>query len=182
MFKKLFFTFTILFFFQVNAQFIKKKSIDFSFGYALSTPVEKFDLTDTGFYLQSEYVLSFAKWFDIRPYIGLILIKPDNDQQNAFNYKSITNTFLVGGKTRIKAPIPWVAPYIEFGVGTSIGSFETVTPNTNINNKSVFLHIPFSIGLELSKKHNFNIAFNFYFHNNVEQFSRATVIGFSFSL
>lgn len=44
------------------------------------------------------------------------------------------------------------------------------------------LHIPFSIGLELGKKHNFGIAFTYYFHISVEQFAGAAAIGLSIPL
>jgi hypothetical protein len=44
-----------------------------------------------------------------------------------------SNAFLFCGKTQIKEPTPWVAPYFEIGIGASIGAFETVTPFMNIN-------------------------------------------------
>ena len=167
---------------QVKAQLIKEKSIDALMGYGLSAPYDDVDITSSGFYVQGEYVLTLAKWIDIRPYAGLILTKTDDNKQNAPEYKSTANAFLIGGITRIKAPIPWVAPYIEFGIGASIGSFETVTPFRNIDESGLFMHIPFSIGLELGPKHNFDIAFTDYFHNSVEQFAGAAAFGISFPL
>lgn len=167
---------------QVKAQLIKEKSIDVSIGYGLSAPYDDVDITGSGFYLQGEYVLGLVKWIDIRPYAGLILTKTDDNEQNASEYESTANAFLIGVKTRITAPIPWIAPYIEFGIGASIGSFETVTPYTNIDNRGLIMHIPFSIGLELGPKHNFDIAFTYYFHNSVEQFAGAAAIGISIPL
>lgn len=163
-----------------KAQFIKEKSIDVSIGYGLSAPYDNVDVIGSGFYLQGEYVLHLAKWIDIRPYAGLILTKSDadDDQQN----KSTANAFLIGGKTRINAPIPWIAPYLEIGVGASVGAFETVTPFTNIDDSGLFFHIPFSLGLKLGPKHNFDIAFTYYFHNSVEQFAGAVAIGVSIPL
>ena len=180
--KKLVIIFTILAFTQVNAQLIKEKSIDASIGYGISAPYDDVDITGTGFYLQGEYVLTLSKWIDIRPYAGLILTKADNNDQIAPEYKSTANAFLIGGKTRITAPIPWVAPYLEFGIGASIGSFETVTPVTNINDSGIIMHIPFSIGLELGRKHNFDVAFTYYFHDSVDQFAGAAAIGISIPL
>ena len=171
---------TILASIQVKAQLIKEKSIDVSIGYGLSAPYDDVDITGSGFYLQGEYVLTFTKWFDLRPYAGLILIK--SSKQNTQEYRSIANAFLIGGKTRITAPIPWVAPYVELGIGASVGSFETVTPFTNIRDSGLLIHIPFSIGLELGPKHNFDIAFTYYFHNSVEQFAGAAAVGISIPL
>ena len=169
---------------QVKAQLIKEKSIDASIGYGLSAPYDDVDIIGTGFYAQGEYVLTLAKWIDIRPYAGLILTKANDDdnEQDEPEYKSTANAFLIGGKTRIRGPIPWVAPYLEIGIGASIGSFETFTPFTNIDDSGLFLHIPFSLGLELGPKHNFDIAFTYYFHNSLEQFSGAAAFGFSFPL
>lgn len=116
---------------QVKAQFIKEKSIDVSIGFGVSAPYDDDDVTGSGFYLQGEYVLTITKWIDIRSYAGLILTSADENEQNPPEYKSTANAFLIGGKTRITAPIPWVAPYIEFGIGASFGSFETVTALPN---------------------------------------------------
>ncbi len=173
---------TILASTQVKAQLIKEKAIDVAIGYGLSAPYDDVDITGSGFYLQGEYVLTLAKWIDVRPYAGLILTKADDNEQNQPDYKSTANAFLIGGKTRIIAPIPWVAPYVEFGIGASIGSFETVTPFTNINESGLIMHIPFSIGLQLGRKHNFDIAFTYYFHNSVDQFAGAAAFGISIPL
>lgn len=174
---------TILASAQVKAQLIKEKSLNISIGYGISAPYDDADISGSGFYLQGEYVLDLANWIDIRPYAGLILTKSDTDnQQNEPNYKVTSNAFLIGTKARIKAPFPWVAPYLEAGVGASIGSFETYTPFTTIDKSGLILHIPFSLGLELGPKHNFDIAFTYYFHPSVEQFSGAAAFGFSFPL
>lgn len=175
---------TILASTQVKAQLIKNKSIDVSIGYGLSVPFDDVDIYGSGFYLQAEYVLTVAKWIDMRPYAGMILTKSNNkdNQANEPQYKSTANAFLIGGKTRITAPIPWVAPYLEFGIGASIGSFETFTPFTNIDDSGIIMHIPLSIGLELGPKHNFDIDFTYYLHNSVEQFAGAAAFGISFPL
>lgn len=166
----------------VKAQFIKDRAIDASIGFGLSVPYDDVDITGSGFYIQGEYVLTIAKWIDIRPYAGLIITKADTNEQYAGEYKVSANAFLIGGKTRIRAPVPWVAPYIEFGIGASIGSFETITPITNIDDSGLFIHIPFSLGLELGPKHNFDIALTYYYHNSVEQFAGAAAFGISFPL
>ncbi len=169
---------------QANAQLIKEQSIDIAIGYGLSTPYDDVDISGDGFYLQGEYVLTLAKWIDIRPYAGFILTKSNTEDvlEDEAAYKSTANAFLIGGKTRITAPIPWVAPYIEIGIGASIGSFETLTPFTNIDKSGLVLHIPWSIGLELGPKRNFDIGFTYYEHPSVEQFSGAFAFGITIPL
>ena len=173
--------FTIFALTSAEAQLIKEKSIDASIGYGISAPYDDVDISGSGFYMQAEYVLTLATWIDIRPYAGLIFTKTDRDD-NEFGYKSNANAFLFGGKTRIKAPIPWVAPYLEVGLGGSIGSFETVTPYDNFDESGLLFHIPVSIGLELGPKHNIDIAFTYYFHNSVNQFAGAAAFGVSIPL
>ena len=175
--------FSIFLALQVNAQ-EKTQSINIALGLGLSAPFEAYDITGTGFYLQGEYVLDLASWIDIRPYAGLILTHANTDDSlpNEPTYKVTSNAILLGGKTRIKAPIPWVSPYLEIGLGASIGSFKTFTPSRNIEKNGLLFHIPFSIGLELGRKHNFDIAFTYYFHSSIEQFSGAAAFGLSIPL
>ncbi|MGB5665324.1 MAG: hypothetical protein WBM53_00645, partial [Maribacter sp.] len=98
------------------------------------------------------------------------------------NYKSTSKAFLIGGKARITAPIPWVAPYVEGGIGMSLGSFVTLTPATNIDQSGLILHIPFSLGLELGPKHSIDIAFTYYFQPSVKQYAGAAAFGISIPL
>jgi hypothetical protein len=105
-----------------------------------------------------------------------------DDQQNQPEYKVTSKAFLLGGKVRIIAPIPYIAPYFEVGIGISIGSFQTYTPQTNINKNGLITHIPFSIGLALGRKHSVEVAFTYYYHPAVEQVSGAAAIGFTFPL
>ena len=122
-----------------------------------------------------------SKWFSVRPYAGIILTSENEseNQQNPLNYKVTSKAFLLGGKARICAPIPYIAPYLETGLGISIGSFETYTPSTNISKSGLIMHIPFSIGLALGKKHKVDIAFTYYYHPSVKQFSGAAAFGAS---
>ena len=169
---------------HVKSQLIKEESIAFSIGYGLSAAYDDVNIADTGFYLQGEYVLDLSKWFDMRPYAGLILTKSNGKDLNEepTPYIATSKAFLIGGKARITAPIPWVAPYLEGGVGASIGAFRTLTPYTDIDKSGLILHIPFSLGLELGPNHNFDIAFTYYFHPSMHQFSGAAAFGISFPI
>lgn len=169
---------------QIHAQFIKEKAIDVSIGYGISVPYEAVDYYGEGFYAQGEYVLSFNKWIDVRPYAGLILSKMNENMTGPLEpgYTSTANAFLFGGKARFTIPIPWVAPYLETGLGGSIGSYETVTPGTDIKDSGLIPHIPFSLGVELGPKHSVNIEFTYYFVPAAKQFVGAAAIGLSFPI
>lgn len=176
--------FTIFLTNLAKAQPRKGEFVNISVGLGLSAPYDDVDITGSGFYAQGEYVMGITKWFGIRPYAGLVLTSADKnvDPQNLPEYKVTSKSFLLGGKARVCAPIPWIAPYFEVGVGASIGSFETYTPYTNIKKNGILIHVPFSIGLALGPKHNIDVGFTYYYQPSVRQFSGATAIGFSFPL
>ena len=174
--------FTVLFSNRVNSQPNKGRFLDANIGYGISTSFDDVDIDGSGFYAQAEYVVALTKWFGIRPYAGLIITSKNNNVQSNLDYRVTTKAFLLGGKFRVVAPIPWVAPYFELGIGTSIGSFETFTPFYEINKSGLQLHIPFTIGLAIGRNHNFDFAFAYYFHPNVEQVVGGVTIGFSFPL
>ena len=165
----------------VEAQFIKEKSMNVQLGYGLTfADYGLVDIYDDGVFAQGELVLKVASWIELRPYGGLILTF---SRGNDIPDDTVTSkALLLGGKTRIRAPIPWIAPYIEVGLGASIGKFETITPFDNIEKSGIIHHIPFSLGLELGRKNNFDLGFTYFIQPTMEQYAGAVAIGFTFPL
>jgi hypothetical protein len=174
----------LLFPILIKAQPNKGKFINASIGFGISAPNDNSAPSGSGFYAQGEYVIGLTKWFGVRPYAGVIFTSASktDDQGNPTPYKVTSNAFMLGGKFRLVAPIPYFAPYLETGVGLSIGSFETYTAETDIKKSGVIVHIPFSVGVALGKKHKLDLAFTYYFQPSVQQFSGATAIGFTFPI
>jgi hypothetical protein len=169
----------------VDAQFIKEKSINAQIGYGLSAPNNSVDeIVDDGFFAQGELVLKVTSWFELRPYAGLILTNSNGKDlnDNPTDEKAESKAFLLGGKVRVRAPIPWVAPYVEIGIGTSIGKFETFTTFDTIDKSGIIYHIPFSLGLELGRNNNVDLGFTYYFQPSVQQFVGAFAVGITFPL
>jgi len=168
------------------------QSIKASIGFASSSSIyienygnqDEIDVMGSGLYLQAEYIIGIKSWFGVRPYIGMISTKVDKNQPLLYQpqYKVTTQALLVGGKIRFCAPIPWIAPFIEGGIGASIGSFQTFTPSSNFNKKDILLHIPLSIGLAIGKKHNVELAISGYLHPAAEQSSGIFAAGLSFPI
>ncbi|HDZ07081.1 hypothetical protein LCGC14_0166820 [marine sediment metagenome] len=168
-----------------EAQFIKEKSINAQIGYGISVPFNSIDqVADKGIFAQGELVLKVTSWFELRPYAGFILTNSNGKDlnNNLTNEKAESKAILLGGKARVRAPIPWVAPYVEIGLGTSIGKFETLTAFDTIDKGGIIYHIPFSIGLELGKNNNVDLGFAYYFQPSVEQFVGAIAVGITFPL
>ncbi|TCL68668.1 hypothetical protein EV196_10185 [Mariniflexile fucanivorans] len=177
---------TILLLFSniTNAQPKKGEFIQGSIGLGMSAPYEEYNIMGTGFYAQAEYVYAFKKWLGVRPYAGFISTTPSESgtDTNLSEYRVTSKAFLLGGKARICAPIPWVAPYFELGIGLSAGSFETYTPTDNIKENGVLMHIPVTLGLALGKDNGVEVAFTYYYHPTINQFSGAAAIGLSFPI
>ncbi|MFD1615571.1 outer membrane beta-barrel protein [Gelatiniphilus marinus] len=175
---------TVLFSNITNAQPNKGRHIDISIGYGFSTTSDELDLYGKGFYLQGEYVFGLTRWFGLRPYAGFITTSHDENASdpNLTGFEVTTKAFLFGGKARVSIPIPWIAPYLEIGIGGSLGSFTTFTPNVNKKENGFLMHIPLSFGLALGPNYNIEVAATYYFHPTIEQVSGAAALGFSIPL
>ncbi|MBO0324020.1 hypothetical protein J0X14_17050 [Muricauda sp. CAU 1633] len=168
-----------------KAQFIKEKSLNAQIGYGLSAPYDSFsNVANGGFFLQGELVLTAASWVEFRPYAGFIFTNSNGKDldNNPTTEKAESKAFLLGGKTRLKAPIPWIAPYVEGGIGVSVGKFETFTFFDDISKSGVIYHIPFSLGLELGRYNNVDLGLTYFFQPTVEQFAGAFAVGLTFPL
>lgn len=171
----------------IEAQFIKEKSINAQIGYGLNLPNKSVDkIAGDGLFLQGELVLKIASWVEFRPYTGLILTNSNGKDiyDNPALEKVESKAFLLVGKVRVRVrvPIPWVAPYFEIGLGTSIGTFVTFTAFHDIDKSGIIYHIPFSFGLELGRTNNVDIGFAYYFQPSVEQYTGAVAVGITFPL
>ncbi len=169
----------------LKAQFIKEKSINAQIGFGLSAPYNSTDnIVDDGFFAQGELIFKATSWVEFRPYLGIIITNSNGEDLNGTptDEKAESKALLVGGKVRLRAPIPWVAPYIEIGVGTSIGSFTTLTTFDAIEKSGLIYHTPFSLGLELGRNHNVDVGLAYYYQPSVQQYVGALAIGITIPL
>jgi hypothetical protein len=173
--------FTVFFCNSIYAQPQKGEFIHVSAGLGISAPLyeDKNEVAGTGFYAQGEYVWSPLSWFGVRPYAGVLIASDELKEEGIPNYKIKSNAALLGVKVRLAAPIPYVAPFIESGVGVSVGSFQTYTAETNLKKNGVLFHVPVTLGLALGRNHEYEFKFIYYFNESVEQFSGAAAIGFT---
>lgn len=183
--KKLFLILVICTSTVVKAQFIKEKAINAQIGYGVSIPFESATETaDSGFFIQGELVLTAYSWLSFRPYVGFVTTSSNGKDlnNNPTFEKAETKAVLIGGKARVKAPIRWVAPYVELGFGASIGKFETFTAFTNIEKSGFVYHIPFAFGLELGPTNNVDLGLTYYVQPSVEQAVGAFALGITIPL
>jgi len=138
----------------------------------------------TGFYGAAEYVVIMSRLFSPRAYSGLLLTHPNPEgcrTQNGPCDVSAKMGFL-GAKARFSVPIPYVAPFVELGLGTSFGAITTVTPSTTRETRGITYHIPAAFGLSLGPAHNFDVAFLFLIHPREKQVNGGATIGLAFKI
>lgn len=183
--KILFVSILLLTSYLTQAQFIKEKSINAQIGYGISVPYNSVgNVADGGFFLQGELILKAASWVELRPYAGVIFTNSNGKDlnNNPTSEKAESKAFNLGGKARVRAPIPWVAPYLEGGIGVSLGKFETSTVFKYISRSGIIYHIPFSLGLELGRNNNVDLGLTYFYQPTVEQYSGAFAVGLTFPL
>lgn len=166
----------------VNAQTDRGQFINTSIGIGMITPDDETDITGSGFYAQGEYVYNVFSWFGLRPYAGVVFASGESEVIGMQEYRAKQNAFLLGAKARLIAPIPYVAPFIESGIGVSAGEFRTYTPFVDVDKKGLQMHVPVIFGFAIGRNHNYELKFVYYFHPNAEQTSGAASIGFSFPI
>ncbi len=175
---------------SLKAQSTRNKYPILSFGYAATEgmygPGDQTGeiVMGDGFYIQAEYVLGVKRWFEIRPYLGYMNVKTDKEEDlyKEYGYKANATSFLMGGKGRLIAPIPWIKPYLEIGIGASVGTFETKTESWDIKKRGVFYHIPLAIGVKVGSEHKFDIGFLYYIQPGTEQISGVMELGWQLPL
>lgn len=174
----------IVLLFCQNASFAqpqKGRFIDAAIGLGISAPYEDIDIYGTGFYGKVEYVIGYNKWVGIRPYAGVLFTSAVENEDYPDSGIS-SNIFFLGGKGRVAAPIPYIAPFLELGFGLSFGNLTTDFPIVKYKSRGVIPHIPFTFGLALGKNHNVELAFTYLSHINAKQFGGAAALGLSFPL
>ncbi|MGC6430919.1 MAG: hypothetical protein ACON5F_07745 [Jejuia sp.] len=169
----------------LQAQFIKEKAINAQIGLGISSPYNSVgEIADQGFFAQAELILKAASWIEFRPYVGVIFTNSNGKDlnDNPTDEKAESSGVLLGGKARVRAPIPYVSPFIELGIGASIGKFETMTFFDNIDKGGIIYHIPITLGLELGKNSSVDLALTYYLQPSVEQFVGAFALGIEIPL
>lgn len=172
--------FSALFGNAIYAQPQTGQLVNVSVGVGIADTTDDVETDASGFFAQAEYIYAPLSWFGVRPYAGVIIASGESGKEDTTVWRIKSNAALLGVKARLAAPIPYVAPFIEGGIGMSAGSFETYTENGSASKSGVLYHIPFSIGLAIGRNHNYEVKFSYYTHPTVHQYSGAAAVGFTF--
>ena len=88
----------------------------------------------------------------------------------------------LGAKGRLIVPIPYFAPFLDLGVGVSLGHIETRTDEIDEETSGAAIHYPFSLGFLLGEPPLLELRAQYYFHPREQQFGGALAIGITLPL
>ena len=137
----------------------------------------------TGVYAGAEYAWRPGSFFSPRLYGGILLTFPDEEScglETACDVQSKIG--FAGGKLRLMAPIPYVGPFIELGLGVAVGYLRTLDVDVDERTSGVAVQIPIALGLALGDKHQFDVMFLFLGHPSEPQGSGALAVGLAFPM
>jgi hypothetical protein len=135
-----------------------------------------------GFYGSAEYIYERVEWATPRAYAGVLIAGSTDDC--AFTPCDVSARIgFIGVKGRLLAPIPYVAPFIELGIGFSVGSLRTLLDGYVDESSSAFMyHVPFAFGLALGKHHEVEVVLQFLAHPEQNHSDGGFAIGLEFPL
>jgi hypothetical protein len=153
-----------------------------SAGFGFTFPTDNtIDATSNGAFGEVEYIYRRVEWFTPRAYAGLVLTSPEYCELVDCDVSSKIG--FIGVKGRLLIPIPYVAPFIELGLGASLGSLTTrIGTLVDIEDSGLMYHIPFALGLVLGKSRQVELSFKYLSHPAQEQFNGALALGIVFPL
>lgn len=158
--------------------------IQVSAGLGLALADNPYDAGGSGFYAAGEYVLRPTIWFTPRAYVGLLLVSPDADCPVGVSPCEVSSRIgFLGSKVRLMAPIPYIGPFVELGLGASLGRITTRVGSTlDASRRGVTYHIPWAVGIALGRHYQFELSFQYLEHPEEKQTSGAAALGISFPL
>jgi hypothetical protein len=162
------------------------KLIVASAGFGLSVPYtdRQSNSQGGGFYGAAEFVLVTSMWFSPRAYAGVLLTNTDAGSCDTPGCDVHASIGFLGAKGRLTIPIPYVAPYIEAGLGASVGNLTTRVYDIDVDFTGVTYHVPFAFGLSIGNMHDYfvDLGFSFLFHPAQSQANGALAFSLAFSL
>jgi hypothetical protein len=153
-------------------------------------PAVSFTLVDdasgmgAGGYVAAEVLSRTEEWLMGSLYAGLLLTWPDGGCGPGVAPCDISaSIFFLGIKGRLMAPIPWVGPFVELGVGLSIGKLTTHNGAiVEAEAHGVIPHWQWAVGLAIGPRHQFSLSLQYLEHNRGKQSCGAIAVGYAFPL
>jgi hypothetical protein len=133
----------------------------------------------------AEYILKSNEWLSPRAYAALLFTFSEQtercrDQRMACDVSAKLG--LLGVKARVTFPIPYVAPFLEVGIGLSLGAMRTRTLKIREKLEGATYHVPVAIGLSLGESRSVDVAFQYWAHPAAKQLNGGLLVGLTFAI
>jgi hypothetical protein len=158
-----------------------------SVGLGVSSPWTQQENTPSGngLYAGAEFVLVPSPWFSPRLYGGLLLTSTDSGTcPRGAPCSAEARIGFVGAKGRLTVPIPYVAPFLELGLGMSAGTLTTHTADIDERFTGLTYHVPVAICLSFGERHHYvvDVALSYLFHPAQSQIDGAFALSAAFQI
>jgi hypothetical protein len=131
-----------------------------------------------GLYVSAEYWAQPFSWLNLRSYLGYL--STSTDQRNCYRIDGCDvseNIGLLGAKVRLVAPIPWVAPFFELGLGVSFGDIHATDVDSDLTTHGVVLDVPVGLGLSIGPRHDVDVSLLSLSHGGAHAIGGALLVG-----
>ncbi len=119
-----------------------------------------------GFFAEGEYVWVLASWVSARAYAGVQWTSPDPDLcRDVQPCEVFSHIGYLGARLRLMAPIPYVGPFFELGLGGSLGNLTTRFGGI-VDDRfyGVTYHVPWAVGLAFGEHHQYAVELSYLQH------------------
>jgi hypothetical protein len=140
--------------------------------------------TGEGGFAEAEYVFRPHSAVSPRLYGGVLITFPNRNSCATPEFCDVESQIaFLGAKVRLMAPIPYVGPYLELGLGASVGNLRTLDGSMlDETSRGVTFHVPVALGLALGRQHDYDIGFSYLFHLDIKNVGGAVAFGFGFAV
>lgn len=136
----------------------------------------------SGYFAAAEYAYSRIEAITPRAYAGVLGASPDHDcDRGVAPCELAAHIFFFGGKLRLLAPLPYVAPFIEVGFGASAGTLHTrIGSAVDKTVTGITPHVPVAVGLGFGARHEWQVSFQYLLHGKADQVGAGFVLAYAF--
>jgi hypothetical protein len=129
----------------------------------------------------AEYAYQALHWVAPRSYAGVLFAGPGGGCDRGVDPCELSAEILfAGAKGRLMAPIPYVGPFFEVGLGASAGKLSTrIGADVDTTMSGVDYHVPVGLGIGFGPTHEVQVSFQYLFHPRADVVAGGVVLAYA---
>lgn len=138
----------------------------------------------SGAYARADYLFSRDEWFTPKLYAGFLFTRPERDCGVGVAPCDVSAQIaFVGAAGRLMLPIPYFGPFVELGLGASVGQIATrIGTLVDVQWSGATYHVPWAVGVAFGSRRQYELAFQYMEHPEQRQTNGAVAVGFGFRI